>query len=590
MQHQAIRASAFSFVVVAAALAAQAPQPVPVRPPDPSNVNAPVAPEAIYVGRQGPAGLSIIDLNGLGQGTGDPANTRFPLNPNVGRPDVTPPLAPGASRIDAGSEGVLTLTRDDRGGVVHLGDQVRLVGDIHIGQPLDLVYNNEATNRLATSANQLNPATMQLARGNTISVAPHPNPPRLLPGSLAGEEPSVTTSGFVSGRVTTSAPPCLPSPLNVLVPGNPFDLLHPGLFDARYSAVFYGPQPARPVVATPYCPFTSRQQIGHFLYVVDRAQRRLQVVNSNRMTLLASIPLADPYSAAMAPNLRWLAVSNYSSGTVSFVDVDPLSPTFHRVLGDVAVGRGPTGLAWQPEGEDLLVCNSLDSTVSIISGATFGVRSVLRNVFRNPMEVAVSARQFRVGLNSMTYFAVIQNGDGSLVAYESGPAPIGRDATFPLPLIIPRAMVLEARSSSVTPQFVIATRNVLGQAQVAVLEVYDLGGRQWSLRTIATYGGQVGGALFSGNQIADLAFDECYNDGASADVPSPLPGLLYARHSGKGFLKQGSTGIVAAHRSQLMFVACSDTGKVDVVDLVSGLILKSIDAPGVTTLSHYWRQ
>src|SRR4030095_14920409 len=33
------------------------------------DVNAPVAPEAIYVGREG--GLSIVDLDGFGEGTGE---------------------------------------------------------------------------------------------------------------------------------------------------------------------------------------------------------------------------------------------------------------------------------------------------------------------------------------------------------------------------------------------------------------------------------------------------------------------------------------------------------------------------------------
>jgi len=617
--------------VAASALRAQAPQPA--LPIDPPIVNAAVAPEAIYVGRRAPACLSIIDLNGLGQGTGDPASTRFPRNPNVGRPGVTPPLAPGTSSLDAGSAGVLTLTRDAGGevGVVPLPwsrprqaraaleapdnniaggpfwssrqrrhqplglrppaamrDRLGLVGDIHIGQPLDLVYNNAATNRSATSLNQVNPATMSITPGNTISVAPHPNPPRLLRSSLAGEEPSVTTSVPVPGRVTTSSPPCLPSPINLLVVGNPFDPINPGLFGARYDGVFYGPNPP-PLVAVPYCPFTSRQQVGHFLYVVDRARREVQVANSNRMTVLASIPLPDPYSAAMAPNLRLLAVTNFQTGTVSFVDTDPLSPNFHRVLGQVAVGRGPTGCAWQPEGEDLLVCNSLEDTVSIISGFTFQVRRVLRNVFRSPMEVAVSARQYQVGLNSLTYFALIQNGDGSLVAYESGPAPIGLDGTFPLPLTVPSGMVVKARSSVVRPEFFVATRNALGLAEVDVLEVYRVT-NQWSMRVTARYGGQPGGDRFSGNAIADLAFDECDNDGASPDVPSPIPGLVYARHSGKGLLKQSATGTIPAHRSLLAFVACSDTGKVDVMELNTGRILARVDAPGVSVLSHYWRQ
>ena len=57
-------------------------------------VNAPVAPDTIYIARRGArAGISVIDLNGFGGGTGNPAydplnpvvegNSNFPNNPNV---------------------------------------------------------------------------------------------------------------------------------------------------------------------------------------------------------------------------------------------------------------------------------------------------------------------------------------------------------------------------------------------------------------------------------------------------------------------------------------------------------------------------
>lgn len=47
----------------------------------PGIVNAPVAPECIYVGIGGAqSGVSVIDLNGFGQGTGDLSTTRFPIH------------------------------------------------------------------------------------------------------------------------------------------------------------------------------------------------------------------------------------------------------------------------------------------------------------------------------------------------------------------------------------------------------------------------------------------------------------------------------------------------------------------------------
>ena len=53
----------------------------------PGIVNAPVAPEAVYVGIAGSQpGVSVIDLNGYGAGTGTKDDSRLPLNPNIGQP------------------------------------------------------------------------------------------------------------------------------------------------------------------------------------------------------------------------------------------------------------------------------------------------------------------------------------------------------------------------------------------------------------------------------------------------------------------------------------------------------------------------
>ena len=75
-----------------------------------SRVSAPIAPDAIYVGRDGAtASLSVVDLYGFGGGTGSPlfdpacpigpGMSDFPNDPNVKIQGtlLVPPLAPGAS-------------------------------------------------------------------------------------------------------------------------------------------------------------------------------------------------------------------------------------------------------------------------------------------------------------------------------------------------------------------------------------------------------------------------------------------------------------------------------------------------------------
>ena len=147
----------------------------------PGIVNAPVAPEAIYIGIGGAEpGVSVLDLNGFGQGTGDPAISNFERNPNLGKINVQPPLAPSSDPLAAGGAGSLTLTQDSAGNTRLLRDPlVGEVTDIHIGAPLDLVFNNENINFNASAANQVNALVPTRASGNCITTPPHPNPPRL---------------------------------------------------------------------------------------------------------------------------------------------------------------------------------------------------------------------------------------------------------------------------------------------------------------------------------------------------------------------------------------------------------------------------
>jgi len=583
-------------------------------------VNAPVAPEAIYVGLGGPVpGVSVIDLNGFGQGTGQLGNSRFPLNPNVGAPGVTPPLAPGTSSLDAGSAGAMTLCRNSLGGTLLVAPPtIGGVTDIHLGQPLDLLYNNENINVNALGSNQVNPATLQPQAGNSIMVAPHPNPPRLIIPSpnpargIDGEEPTVTSSSGPPGTVTTTSPPCLPSPLNLLVPGDPFSNLpgQIGLFGANFPGVFNGPQPAPPSPPPPlaFCPYTSRQQIGHFLYALDADNDRVVVLNSNRFGVLATIPLPDPTSMAMSPNLRVLAVSNASNGTVSFIDVDPASPTFHQVRGAVEVGHQPGGLAWQPEGEDLLVCNAGDNSVSIISGSTFRLRWTVRFHINRPIDVAVTARQLQTGFQTGTYFAYVLNGDGTVAVIESGPESIGLDNTTAVLGPFPGARAIQADPTALTSGAWVVHRDAFGAAQVSRVQMtsspvgprpvvvsdrLNNRGRTWSVT--ARYGGSNATTpvkdQFSGNDAVDIAFDDIHNLGALADVPSAVvPGLVYATHSGKGHLKQTPGTPSAAHTPLFMAVALADTGRVDLIELSTGRLLRSLQVGAVHSLSHYWRQ
>ncbi len=96
---------------------------------------------------------------------------------------------------------------------------------------------------------------------------------------------------------------------------------------------------------------------------------------------------------------------------------------------------------------------------------------------------------------------------------------------------------------------------------------------------------------FSGDAIVDIALDDIRDNGAYPDARSSIvPGLQYAEHSGKGHVKAADGCSQPESTPSLLFVAAGDTGKVDVIEIKTGGILKTLNTPGVTCLAQYWRQ
>lgn len=599
----------------------------------PGIVNAPVAPEAIYIGIGGAEpGVSVIDLNGFGQGTGDPTVTRFPLNPNIGKVGVTPALAPSNNPVDTGGAGVLTRTVDTRLNPRLLRDPiVGDVTDIHIGAPLDLVFNNENINDFASSANQVNQLLGQGMPGNTITQPPVPNPPRLIfpppnPNrAIFGEEPSTKSSSGPVGSLLTGGPPagCLAVGINFLTVGNPFASIGGvvGLYGTNFMNVFVGPQPppGSPPPPIPYCPFTSRQQIGHFLYVLDRDNRQVLVVNSNRFTVLDRIQLSDPISMAMSPNMTRLAVTNFASSSVSFIDINPLSSTFHQIVGETRVEQGPTGIAWQPDGEDVFVVSTDSDFLSILSAQDFTVRRSLGGFLNGPIDVIVTERYLGSGNQSGLYFAYILNSNGSIAVYESGPDGVNgigfndligtiTNVTFPRA----RSMIYDATAATNFGGVYVGhvdesgagmvSRLTMVSSPIGVLPIQQYSGgfffpptyrtREWAVTQ--RYGGFTPGTpvrdQLSGNSVIDMCTDNMVNLGGlrgQLSVFAPLGSFETPYiHSGKHVRKIGTP----AYFPRLMFVALSDTGRVDVFEMATSTRIATLSIPGVRVVADYWRQ
>jgi len=642
----------------------------------PGIVNAPVAPDTVLIARVGAqAGLSVVDLNGFGQSTGNPlydademieGYSNFPNNPNLQSSGLIPPIQVGSCTIDGGSAGVFTLTKDSAlNDLVVRTPLITSVGDLMLGNALDGPFNNGGLSGcmastggnicsesgrkqvapIVTGSNTLGPlqtnqfGNIVAGAPNLISWAPHPNPPALVfpplcvTPFLGTQEPSsVDNNGGPTGLGTVVG--------NQLAPaGDPFGdpnadppVRPSGLLTAEQNSFFLGPSQGIPPGQGTSCVFYQiRQQVGHFLYVVDRQRGEVVVFNSNRMTVIDRISTPDPTSLAMGTNLDFLAVSNQQADVVSFIDINPNSSNFHQVVKTTAVGDSPRGLAWDPGNEDILVCNEGDSSLSIISCFSFEVRKTVNAQLNGPFEVAITPRQTTFGFFRLVYFAYVLNREGTVAIFESGPNGVngwGFDdivgvAPFefrnpktiqpdPLNLNASVWVVHEGRIDPISGQAGDlgegAISNLLIESAFQGVVNLNTGGTTGvtSLRDLA-FGIRVsiGENRLSGVPV-DLAFDNLRNLGGLINLSSVFSAGSAIPQNGKNIVRSIPPGVtVNTNEASYMFAAVPNavggSGVVDVIQLgASGLPrvdtnpfqsgVQSIPASNVTLVADYWRQ
>jgi YVTN family beta-propeller protein len=632
----------------------------------PGLVNAPVLPDVIYIARLGALpGVSILDLNGFGGGSGLPNEevpvierdkSKYPFNPNVAQNlNIRPPLTVGTCTIDGGSAGVFTLTLDST-----LNDKVvrapivSSIQDMHVGHALDKLFNNASPpfgclaqggdpcalpglkliSPILAGANTLGPqqqgqfGNIQPGYENLISWAPHPNPPPLV-------FPPLCITPFLNGQEPSSIDNVVALVQNLLVPGDPFGrpLQNPpsppqGLLTPEQNAYFLGPSFAQP--ANLCQPYQIRQQIGHFLYVADRPRGEIVVFNSNRMTIIDRIPIPDPTSLAMGPNLDVLAATNQLADTVTFVDIDPSSSTFHQVIKTTVVGNSPRGIAWDPLNEDVLVCNEFANSVSVISAATLEVRKEVRSQLSRPFEVCITPRQVPLyGFQRNVYFAYILNRTGSVALFESGPNglngwgfddvvgvvpfnfqnpktiqfdPLNIDASV---YIVHEAPINIANGQPGNAGEGAISRLRFSAAIAGQIPLQIIGIQIPTLRDI-TFGVPVsiGSSRLSGIPI-DIAFDNQRNVGGLQAPASTFSAGSQLPSNGKHVMRPVPGGYINTNEPQFLFAAVPNplggSGVVDVFELgAAGLPrvdtdpyttgIQSVAVTNVTVLADYFRQ
>lgn len=628
----------------------------------PGIVNAPVLPDVIYAGRGGSTpGLSVVDLNGYGQSTGNPVSTqpsplrgesRFPFDPNVSlNPGVRPSLVPGDCTIDGGSAGVFTLTLDSSlQDLLIAAPLISSVTDLHTGHALDGTLFNApppfgcqsnggyicASNGLkiiaAVAGNQPNTIAPVQANQfgalnpgyeNLISWSPHPNPPKLT-------FPPNCVTPFLGGE----APSSVTSTNNLLVTGNPFPVpsagIPPsGLLSLEQNQFFIGPSVGQTQLGG-CLPYQIRQQVGHFIYIADRPRNEVVVFNSNRMSVIERIPVSDPTSMTMSPNIDRLCISNQLADTVTFIDINPASVRFHEVVQIAEVGNSPRGIAFEPTNEDCIVCNELDNSISIISAQNLQERRRITSQLNRPFELCITPRMIGFSFNRTVYYGYILNRSGNVALFESGPNGVngwGFDDVIgivPFDFQAPKTVQIDPINLDASVYIVHegpidqATGNPgqLGDGAISRLRIESALGGPIPLSGNNTVNPNFRDAQFgvplslsqSGGQLSgipvDIAFDNQRNFGGQPGAAnvfsagSPIP----ANNKGQYRIVQGA---VNSSEPQFLFASIPNpvgaSGVIDVISLgQSGAALfdtdpyspgiQSVPVPLVTILSDYFRQ
>ena len=107
----------------------------------------------------------------------------------------------------------------------------------------------------------------------------------------------------------------------------------------------------------------AHESFEHYLFVPDRALAQVTVIDTNRDTVIARIPVGKvPHQVVVSAVLGKLVASNTADNTISIIDLE----TF-KVRATLQLGAAPEHMQLSPGGELLAVGNIEGGTVSLVS-------------------------------------------------------------------------------------------------------------------------------------------------------------------------------------------------------------------------------
>jgi YVTN family beta-propeller protein len=643
-------------------------------------VNAPVCPHALYY-TMGPEGMGIVDLDGNGFTTNAPNFSKEALvtcqkfysrwgnagkgvannysygakatggQPYIGLGAETP--VPG---VNAGSTGIDEVVRDSKGKAVLFPDpssdiKFSNISDVEVGDFLDTLYFDKGNEWALPSfhLSAVNQAAIGVFFNNLISTPPTPNPPPLSlpigmrPTAVILDEFSLLEEGalVITGKEVFTVD--LVGLVVGFAPNTGFVHLNPAVQAGSSTDEPFPPNRSTWPGGTPdymnlgpvadsstigmgwY--YGSRQQIGNFLFVADKSNNTVNVVNSNTMEIITSLTgLSGPDSVAVTPDLRNLYVTNSGGQAVAIFRVNPRADDFLNQIGTIFVGSQPKGLCCQPDGEDVFVCNFGSGTISILNPKTLSVRKTVSSLLKGPWDIVAGPRQSTFGFGGQVFHAYISNHKGNnVLIYESGPSGFGGvgydDILDPvpetgqngekfLPLDSPRGLTWDPSAGLQYPLsggvYVAHTAGSYGVVSrieyVAQQAPYGpiflipnsgaIGGTPGFGKRVFSITAQWGGPdnPLSGKVATDVALLD-YNRSAwindnwlgnffnvtnIGDYPGPHPYLPINNKSPIRTLSQGSQAFSQTFNPDRMYVSFDNTPVIDVVNPTSSQIVKTI--------------
>jgi YVTN family beta-propeller protein len=345
----------------------------------------------------------------------------------------------------------------------------------------------------------------------------------------------------------------------------------------------------------------AHESFEHYLFVPDRALAQITVIDTNRDSVIAQIPVGKvPHQVVVSATLGRLVASNTADNTISIVDLHGF-----KTRATLELGAAPEHMQLSPGGELLAVGNIDGGTVSLVSLAA--EREIARIPgLDKPHNLTFSPDGGRLYVANL--------GAGHVSVIDVAQARVIDE----IPVAEPRLMVALATDDayqgiiSVTPsadgRFGFAAHGETGALAVIDLEsgeklrTLTLGDRPWraygaahgrymvvpnngdgtisvvsteTLEVVATLPGAAGVTGVNSDPAGHTAF-------AISHAENKLVLLdLESLSSAGEIVLPGSpeTGVVSPHGEKL-YVALSDLGKVAVIDVPGRRLLGTIDGVG----------